>query len=75
MKQELKDIAAQAIVSSPTSAVAIFTQLSVAEWVAIILGTLQAAYLIRKWMREESEWGLKLKRMLGVPKTAPADLE
>lgn len=74
MKQELKDIALQAIVSSPSSLYAVFTNLTVAEWVAIIVGTLQAMYLARKWFREETEWGLKMKKWLNVRPTGPVDL-
>ena len=48
----------QAAVSSPTAGWAVLTQLTVAEWVAILLGLLQALYLVRKWWREESEWGM-----------------
>lgn len=77
MKQELKDIATQAIYSSPTTSVAWFTKVTVAEWVAIILGFAQLLYLLRKWWREETEWGLRLKRWAGrVPRdtTSPGDL-
>lgn len=62
MKPEVKDIAVQLAASSPTSLYAIFSQITLAEWIAIILGILQALYLIRKWWREESEWGIKIKR-------------
>ena len=61
MKQEIKDIALQAAASSPTSLYAIFSKVTLAEWIAIALGVLQALYLLRKWWREESEWGLKLR--------------
>ena len=76
MKQEVKDIAVQLAVASPTTGYAFFTKLTVAEWVAITLGILQGLYLLRKWWREESEWGLKLKRWAqrkGL--TGPAPLE
>ena len=62
MKQEVKDIALQVAVSSPTSLWALFSQVSLAEWVAIALGVLQAAYLLRKWWREETDWGRKLRK-------------
>ena len=62
MKQEIKDIAVQALYTTPTAGAAWYTQLTVAEWVAIVLGVLQVAYLVRKWWREETEWGRKLKR-------------
>lgn len=74
MKQEIKDIAVQVAVSAPTSVYALFSQLSVAEWTAIALGVLQALYLIRKWWREESEWGVKLKRWAEDKFTRPGDL-
>jgi len=41
-----------------------------------VLVLLQIAYLLRKWWREETEWGLKLKRWAarhGI--TKPADLD
>lgn len=62
MKQEFKDVAMQLAASSPTSLYAVFSRLTVAEWIAIILGILQALYLVRKWWREETEAGLKMKR-------------
>ena len=76
MKQEVKDIAIQAAAGSPTSIYALLSGLTVAEWVAIILGILQALYLLRKWWREETEWGRKLKRWAashGI--TKPAELD
>lgn len=62
MKQEVKDIALQVAVSAPTSITAILSKVTIAEWVAIIFGLLQALYLVRKWWREETEWGIKAKR-------------
>lgn len=64
MKQEWRDIAFQALYSSPTAITAWLTQLTVAEWMAIILGVLQALYLLRKWWREETAFGIWLKRRL-----------
>nr|WP_315245974.1 hypothetical protein [uncultured Albidiferax sp.] len=74
MKQEVKDIVVQVAASSPTSIYAIFSGLTVAEWVAITLGVLQAMYLVRKWWREESEWGVRLKRWAENKHTRPGDL-
>lgn len=74
MKQEIKDIAIQAVVSSPTSGYAILSSLTVAEWVAITLGVLQLVYLVRKWWREETEWGLKIKRWAKGKHTEPGEL-
>ena len=79
MKQEIKDIVLQAAASLPTSLYALFSRLSLAQWIAIALGLLQALYLLRKWWREETEWGLKMKRWAerhrpGLP-TAPGELD
>lgn len=76
MKQEIKDVALQAAVSAPTSIYAIFTKLTIAEWVAVGLGVLQALYLLRKWWREETEAGVRMKRWAqkhGLSKPAPLD--
>ncbi len=75
MKQELKDIATQALLSSPTTGYAFLSKLTVAEWVAITLGLLQAIFLIRKWWREETEWGMRLKRWTKGEFTKPGDLQ
>lgn len=64
MKQEVKDLAGQALYFTPTAGAAWYTQLSVAEWMAIILGIAQLAYLLRKWWREETAFGLWMKRRL-----------
>jgi hypothetical protein len=76
MKQELKDIAIQVAASSPTSGYALFSKLTVAEWVAVTLGVLQAVYLLRKWWREETEFGMKLKGWVRrISPTRPAELD
>lgn len=63
MKQELKDISIElAMRTAPASGVAWYSQIS---WTAVftaLLVILQIAYLLRKWWREETEWGIKLKR-------------
>ena len=77
MKQEVKDIAVQVAASSPTSLYALLSKVTLAEWIALALGVLQAAYLLRKWWREESEWGAKIKRWAerrGV-RTRPMELD
>lgn len=74
MKQEAKDIALQVAVSSPTSIFAIISNLSVAEWTAVILGVAQLCYLLRKWWREETEWGLRIKRWSKGDFTRPGEL-
>jgi hypothetical protein len=76
MKQELRDMAVQTAVAAPTTGWAIVTGLSIAEWIAITLGVLQGLYLLRKWWREETEWGMRLKRWAGKQRpTKPGDLE
>lgn len=75
MKQEVKDMLLQAAVSTPTAGWAVLTKLTVAEWVAILLGVLQALYLARKWWREETEWGIKFKRWAGRQLTGPVPLD
>ena len=74
MKQEIKDLAIQAVVSTPTSTYAILTRISIAEWIAIAMFILQALYLLRKWWREETEWGMRLKRWAKGNFTQPGDL-
>lgn len=75
MKQEAKDILVQAAASSPTTGYALATGLTVAEIVALVLGCLQVLYLVRKWWREETEWGLRLKRWAHRYTTSPAPLD
>lgn len=62
MKQELQDIAVEAAKATPPTLLAGFT---LNHAVAIMTGCyilLQIAYLVRKWVREETEWGMRLKR-------------
>lgn len=73
MRQEVKDMAVQVAVQAPATGWALLTQVSLAEWLAIAMFVMQAAYLLRKWWREETEWGLTLKRLLR--KTKPAELD
>ncbi len=61
-KQELHDIAIEAAKASPGVIASGFT-LSTAVTVATLLFILlQIAYLIRKWWREETEWGRKIRQ-------------
>lgn len=62
LKPEVKDLAVQAAVSAPTTGWAWLTGLTVAEIVAVVLGVVQLVYLLRKWWREETEWGIRLRR-------------
>lgn len=74
MKQEIKDIAVNVAYNAPASMVAWWQQLSLTTAIAILLGVLQVAYLIRKWWREETEWGVKLKRWADGRMSKPGDL-
>ncbi len=76
MKQELKDIAVEvATKTAPAGGLLAWST----EWLThinwnVMLGglliVLQILYLLRKWWREESAWGMKLKRWAG---RAPLD--
>lgn len=74
VKQELKDMAVQAAVAAPGATWAFFSKVTLGEWIALGLGVLQMLYLLRKWWREETEWGLRMKRWL-QRKTRPAELD
>ena len=75
MKQEIKDIAFNVAYQAPASLVAWWQQLNLTTAIAILLGVLQVAYLIRRWWREETEWGMKLKRLAKGLTTKPSPLE
>lgn len=63
MKQELKDIAIELTTkTTPASLLAWWAQVNVTAALTGTLVLLQILYLLRKWWREESEWGLKLRR-------------
>lgn len=74
MKQEIKDIVVNVAYNAPASIVAWWQQLDVTTAIAIVLGLLQVCYLLRKWWREETEWGRKLKRFANGENTRPGDL-
>ncbi|MGB3069285.1 MAG: hypothetical protein WBC18_12090 [Ottowia sp.] len=76
MKQEVQDIAVEALKASPGIAMTGFTLDKAVALATLIFVLIQVAYLIRKWWREETEWGRKLKRWAerqGI--TKPAELE
>lgn len=74
MKQEIKDIVLNVIYNAPTSVAAWLSSLNWATVIPVALGLLQCAYLVRKWWREETEWGRKLKRWAAGLPTKPGDL-
>jgi len=63
MKDELKDIGYELLVrTTPAGFAAWWSEVS---WTAAFTGVLvvlQIFYLARKWWREETEWGMRLKR-------------
>jgi uncharacterized protein HemY len=75
MKQEVKDIAFNLVYQAPASVMAWWQQISLTTVIAVVLGVLQIAYLIRKWVREETEWGQKLKRWADGKMTKPGGME
>lgn len=75
MRQEHIDIAKSAAATwVPWAAVDFFTSMNMAQWLALIAFILQTLYLLRKWWREETEWGIKLKKW-AKKVTRPAPLE
>lgn len=75
MKQELKDIAVElAVRTAPAGGVAWYTQISWTAFLTGVLVCLQICYLLRKWWREETEWGQRLKRWAKGEFTKPGDL-
>lgn len=77
MKQEIRDIAVELLTkTAPAGGMAIWSNVSLTAALTGCLVLLQIAYLLRKWWREETEWGLKLRRWAerrGF--TKPADLD
>jgi len=62
MRQEIQDIAVEAAKATPGIAATAFTLNNAVALATLIFIVLQVAYLVRKWVREETEWGRKLKR-------------
>lgn len=75
MKQEFKDIVVNLVYQAPASVIAWWQQINVTTIIAVVLGLLQILYLARKWWREETEWGLRLKRWATGQSTKPGSLE
>lgn len=62
MKQEIKDIATElAFRTAPAGGAAWYAQLEWTTVLTMVLVVLQILYLLRKWWREESEWGQRIK--------------
>lgn len=84
MKQELKDIAIElATKTAPAGGLLAWTTnwLSTLNWNVVLGGALlvlQILYLLRKWWREETAWGMKLKRWAenrGLVASKPMELD
>jgi len=75
MKQETQDIILEAVKAAPAVTMTALTMNDIVAFVTIIFIVLQVAYLIRKWMREETEWGIQLKRWAREKFTQPGDLK
>lgn len=76
MKQESHDILIEAAKAAPALTMSAITLNHLVAIATILFIVLQAAYLVRKWMREETEWGRKLKRWsMNRVSTQPGDLE
>jgi uncharacterized protein HemY len=74
MKQEVKDIAVGLAYNTPTSVAAWFSSINWTTALAVLLGVLQVMYLLRKWWREETEFGKRMKRWAEGRFTKPGDL-
>lgn len=76
MRQEAQDIAYEvAVRTAPAAGVAWYSDISWTAFFTGVLVCLQIMYLLRKWWREETEWGLRLKRWAKGDFTKPGDLE
>jgi len=76
MRQEAHDIAYEiAVRTAPAAGVAWYSDISWTAFFTGVLVCLQIVYLLRKWWREETEWGLRLKRWAKGDFTKPGDLE
>lgn len=75
MKQEIRDIAWQLVTgTAPAAGISWWSQI---HWTSVLAGlflVLQICYLIRKWVREETEWGRRIKRWGNGEPTEPGDL-
>lgn len=75
MKQELKDAAVELVKSSPAVGASWYANLSLTTVLTIILISLQILYLLRKWWREETPVGQRMRGWADKTGfTRPADL-
>jgi hypothetical protein len=62
MKQEFQDIAVEAVKATPGLVATSLTLNNMVALATLLFVVLQIAYLVRKWVREETEWGRRIKR-------------
>ena len=62
MKTEMQDVAVEAAKAAPAIGATLFSLNGFIALATAALIVLQIAYLVRKWIREETDWGRKLKR-------------
>jgi len=74
IKQETHDILIEAVKAAPGITMSAITLNGAVAIATIVFIVLQVAYLIRKWVREETEWGYRLKRWAAEKFTQPGDL-
>lgn len=75
MKQETQDILVEAAKATPGVVASTFTLNTAVALATLIFIVLQIAYLVRKWVREETEWGVRLKQWAKEKFTQPGDLQ
>lgn len=75
MKQETQDILIESAKATPAVVASTFTLNTAVAVATLIFIILQIAYLVRKWIREETEWGVRLKRWAKEKFTQPGDLQ
>lgn len=75
MKKEVHDIAIEVAKAAPGIVASAFTLNTIVAFFTLIFVILQILYLGRKWWREETAWGLRLKRWAAGVVTQRGDLE
>ena len=75
MKQEVQDIAVEAAKATPGLLATSLTLNNLVALATLCFIVLQMAHLVRKWVREETEWGRRIKRWAtGKPAEKDTDL-
>ncbi|WP_067070428.1 hypothetical protein [Roseateles chitosanitabidus] len=72
MKPEIKDIVIEAAKAAPAAGATVLSSpwwVSI-NWTGVLTGVfivLQIVYLLRKWWREETSFGIWMRRKVGAP--------